>query len=270
MVTRWPALTIEYHNVVADANARNEVAQLVKKYKVRAVSYPCIQAAGRLVVGFRSDETTGRRIEDLFLQHTQDRREKETAASPTARRAPSTLPFSLTRTHPCPRRFSASRWASLLSDNVIPSQSRYWMMTVPRLSWPLFQLPDARAEPPALDEVSEKVSMNDDVPLPDEVPLIDEAQLTDEFGLPDEVPSPGETSQMSDVHFGHGCGDYPVPPKAAGKRRSLAETGERLRDLAAGRGHVDQSGFTRLARRRVSFNHYAPNRYVLASRVKRG
>ena len=67
---RWPALRVQYHDVVNDPQARAEVAELTKRYQVRAVSFPCIQVAGRLVVGYRGPEITGRRIEEFFRHPT--------------------------------------------------------------------------------------------------------------------------------------------------------------------------------------------------------
>ena len=66
---RWPALTVRYHDVVADAEARAEVGRLAKRYQVRVASFPCIHVADRLVVGYQSDEITGRHIENIF-RHT--------------------------------------------------------------------------------------------------------------------------------------------------------------------------------------------------------
>ena len=66
LIERWPAIRVQYYDVVADANARREVNQLVAKHRVRAVSFPCIDVAGRLIVGFQSVATTGKRIERLF------------------------------------------------------------------------------------------------------------------------------------------------------------------------------------------------------------
>ena len=66
LVQRWPALSIQYLNVVADSAARAEAQDLAARYKVQVPSFPCIHVAGRLVVGFQTAETTGANIEDLF------------------------------------------------------------------------------------------------------------------------------------------------------------------------------------------------------------
>ncbi|MCA9185149.1 MAG: glutaredoxin domain-containing protein [Pirellulaceae bacterium] len=67
LATRWPALRIEYHDVVNDPAARSEALQLARKHHARAVSFPCIEVAGRLIIGYQGDEITGRQLESYFL-----------------------------------------------------------------------------------------------------------------------------------------------------------------------------------------------------------
>ena len=59
-----------------DLNARQEVQNLAARYQVQIPSFPCIQVAGRLVVGYQTDETTGKKIEDFFIDRSA------TAAAP--------------------------------------------------------------------------------------------------------------------------------------------------------------------------------------------
>lgn len=66
MVLRWPAIKIQYFDVISDYRARADVQKLAAKYRVQVASFPCIEVAGRLVVGFQTAETTGNNIESLF------------------------------------------------------------------------------------------------------------------------------------------------------------------------------------------------------------
>ena len=66
MQERWPALTIEYHDVVTNVDARKEAEELARLYRVRIASFPVIEVAGRMVVGYQNDESTGKQIEDYF------------------------------------------------------------------------------------------------------------------------------------------------------------------------------------------------------------
>ncbi len=66
MVRRWPALNVKYYDVVADTNARNEMQNVANKYKVRVATLPCIEVAGRAVIGYQTDAITGRKIESYF------------------------------------------------------------------------------------------------------------------------------------------------------------------------------------------------------------
>ena len=77
---RWPAIKIEYLNVVEDANAREEFEKLTETFKKKIVSFPCLQVAGRLLVGFQSDETTGKQIEDFFQDRSKGDLEEGTGS----------------------------------------------------------------------------------------------------------------------------------------------------------------------------------------------
>lgn len=70
MVRRWPALEVQYFDVINDPYARSEVQRLASQYRVQVASFPCIQVAGRLMVGFQTAEITGRKIEELFTDRS--------------------------------------------------------------------------------------------------------------------------------------------------------------------------------------------------------
>lgn len=72
MVLRYPAIHVRYHDVISDINARTEVQRLADLYQVQIPSFPCIRAAGRLFIGYQTDEISGRRIEDLFIDRSID------------------------------------------------------------------------------------------------------------------------------------------------------------------------------------------------------
>jgi hypothetical protein len=71
LIQRWPALTVYYYDVVGNVEARAEVQQLARQYHVRVASFPCIQVAGRMIVGFQSAQITGRRIEAMFEHQSE-------------------------------------------------------------------------------------------------------------------------------------------------------------------------------------------------------
>ena len=63
-------IKVYYYDVVGDLNARQEVQNLAARYQVRIPSFPCIQVAGQLVVGYQTDETTGKKIENFFVDRS--------------------------------------------------------------------------------------------------------------------------------------------------------------------------------------------------------
>jgi glutaredoxin len=85
LVRRWPAISIQYYDVVADRNAQLDVQRLAEKFKAQVASFPCIEVAGRLVVGFQSAEITGGQIEDFYKDRSLS--EPATAAPMTSNSA---------------------------------------------------------------------------------------------------------------------------------------------------------------------------------------
>lgn len=77
---RWPAIKVEYLNVVEDENAREEFEKLTTTFKKEIVSFPCLQVAGRLLVGFQDNETTGKQIEDFFQDRSESNPKEETGS----------------------------------------------------------------------------------------------------------------------------------------------------------------------------------------------
>lgn len=72
MKFRWPALRLQYFDVVGDPHARAEVQRLAALHRVRVASFPCIQVAGRLIIGYQSDDITGHKIESYFQDRSVD------------------------------------------------------------------------------------------------------------------------------------------------------------------------------------------------------
>ena len=63
---RWPGLVVEIKDVASDKSALQRAHQLLKQYGIQKPGVPIIHAARQLIVGYRDDETTGKRIEDLL------------------------------------------------------------------------------------------------------------------------------------------------------------------------------------------------------------
>ena len=62
---RWPALRIDLHDVVSDPQAQQQLTELTKRYAVQVPSLPAIEVFNRVVVGYDTDASTGRQIEDI-------------------------------------------------------------------------------------------------------------------------------------------------------------------------------------------------------------
>lgn len=62
---RWPALRIELHDVASDPRAQQHLTELTRRYAVQATSLPAIEVFNRIVVGYDTDASTGRQIEDI-------------------------------------------------------------------------------------------------------------------------------------------------------------------------------------------------------------
>ncbi len=72
MIQRWPALRVEYYDVVADINARIAAQNLANEFRVQIPSFPCIKVGGHLVVGYQTDEITGSKIEAIFEDRSKE------------------------------------------------------------------------------------------------------------------------------------------------------------------------------------------------------
>lgn len=74
-----PDLTILYHDVGEDAAARDRLIHLSSKYGVQQVGVPAFWVRGTFIVGFSSEESTGRRLKDLLgrppPQRSQEKKE---------------------------------------------------------------------------------------------------------------------------------------------------------------------------------------------------
>lgn len=81
----WPALQVRYFDVANNEQARTEFAQLVERYQVRAVSYPCIHVADRLLVGFRGNDDMDRQLTRIFERDASGATEGERKVPPHSR-----------------------------------------------------------------------------------------------------------------------------------------------------------------------------------------
>lgn len=184
---RWPALRVEYHDVISDPGALKEMQNLAARYRVQVPSFPCIQVAGRLVVGFQTAEITGRNIEALF----QDRSSNSINDHPAkVRERPSDSMSDVF--------FQSKRQGDAIQPDVSKSSTRLESDTRAALTSRLTR-PDIfflayrgtsgdDIELSALQDSGEQdeLGVPDEVPLPDDVPLPDEVTLPDEMSLPDE------------------------------------------------------------------------------------
>lgn len=68
--TRYPAIQIEYHDLVTQPEAAATLNALVRQHKKSAASVPVFHACNQLLIGFESPESTGPRVEKLFERWT--------------------------------------------------------------------------------------------------------------------------------------------------------------------------------------------------------
>jgi glutaredoxin len=66
LAARRPGIALDIHDVSKDSDAEARVRGLFAEHKVAKPGLPVVAACRQLVVGYRDDETTGRRIEDLL------------------------------------------------------------------------------------------------------------------------------------------------------------------------------------------------------------
>jgi glutaredoxin len=63
---RWPGLAVEVKDVLNDKTALARAHQLIKDYKIEKPGVPLFHASRQLIVGFRDENTTGKKIENLL------------------------------------------------------------------------------------------------------------------------------------------------------------------------------------------------------------
>ena len=69
---RWPAIRIEYRDVVNDPSAIARMNELEEQYHTRATGLPAIHLCGKLLFGYRGDHISGRDIEQLLRKYQSD------------------------------------------------------------------------------------------------------------------------------------------------------------------------------------------------------
>ncbi len=210
MILRWPAIKIEYFDVISDFRARAEVQNLAAKYHVQVASFPCIEVAGHLVVGFETAETTGSKIEILFQDRSVDfpdndpapRQEGENGSiEPANPRADGNGPSfffdeqangsriqTLSRWEPSFRWTPGSVAESRLSVSLLPVSFLRSAGNSNRYS----------AQEPEGQENPAEPSLPKAVQLPDDVPLPEEAGVPDEVGDATVIFGPGSAGMDSD------------------------------------------------------------------------
>lgn len=68
---RWPALRVELFDVSVDSAAQRQMTELANRYGVRVSTLPAIEVFNGMVVGYDTDATTGRHIENLVREASQ-------------------------------------------------------------------------------------------------------------------------------------------------------------------------------------------------------
>jgi glutaredoxin len=190
MVQRWPAIRVEYFDVMADMNARHEVQRLANQYRVTIPSFPCIKVAGRLVVGYQTDQTTGAKIEDYFKDRSVDfpaSTSLENKASENRQlQNVEMVENRLLRkeTHSFLRqaknwKHQWAGWAVALGQRMNPSSIALLLFQEANSNQPDHaadqELPEVVPMPD--DQSSMDVSLPDDIQFPDDMPFPEEVQL---------------------------------------------------------------------------------------------
>ena len=71
----YPGLKIIFHDVREDVEVLERVTSLAKKFGIKPIGVPAFFVKGKLIVGFSSEETTGRQLKELLgrppPQHSQ-------------------------------------------------------------------------------------------------------------------------------------------------------------------------------------------------------
>lgn len=181
MMLRRPAIKVYYYDVIGDLNARQEVQNLAARYQVQIPSFPCIQVAGRLVVGYQTDETTGKKIEGFFVDRS--------LSTPAPQQ---TIPGKATEGEETGNNEELSKAASDSSDSGLPQSLFVHLLNNRMIFLFLADIPDAAEDAqtgrPDNTIADTTLPPQEDPELPEEVPL------PDEFELPAEAELPSVTS----------------------------------------------------------------------------
>ncbi len=234
---RWPAISVQYDDVLTDAKARAEVSELTQRYQVRAVSFPVIQVAGRLSVGFQNAATTGARIEGYFQPENEKDKDTDAAQGQTKGKV-SAAPRSgvrLASVSANPLGFLGKLRSSL----AWPSGPRI-SVEVPGTTTGPTNVPRLQGERPA-----EAVSLPEDAPLPEDVPLPEAVPLPEDVPLPEAVPPPDDVPEdvplPEEVPFSEGV----LPGesnRSANQNDVLTDAAEAIEVPLLGRLRVQQLG----------------------------
>ncbi|MGD9724170.1 MAG: hypothetical protein AB7O59_23220 [Pirellulales bacterium] len=63
---RWPAVRVELHDVVASSAAAEEMDRTASRHHAQVSALPAIELCGRFVVGYDTDATSGRQLENIL------------------------------------------------------------------------------------------------------------------------------------------------------------------------------------------------------------
>ena len=95
LANRWKAVRVVFHDVDREPGAVQEMTALARQHGMTATSFPVIYVCGRVVVGYLTDATTGRQIEELLLRASVAGREDESIERQPAQRENKRAQFSL-------------------------------------------------------------------------------------------------------------------------------------------------------------------------------
>ncbi|MBX7165722.1 MAG: hypothetical protein K1X74_05180 [Pirellulales bacterium] len=97
LVARYPGFEFQFHEVLGEPAAGQRVAQLAKRYRTPAASYPVLHVCGQLLIGWDSERSSGKRVETLLDRWTAPCKAQNARQTDRRSTGPARRPFSLGR-----------------------------------------------------------------------------------------------------------------------------------------------------------------------------
>lgn len=70
LLTRWPALRVSYHDASQDGPGLRRMYELAKRHGMTVTGLPAIHVGGKFFVGYNTDDTSGRQVEEAVRKMT--------------------------------------------------------------------------------------------------------------------------------------------------------------------------------------------------------